>query len=85
VAPVAEIVEAIAEAGLPYQVTALETLVEGEWAEVMPVIHKAYQHVLHRYDRVFLELRIDEHRGEKSRMRAAVDDVDRALGHLVAR
>jgi hypothetical protein len=51
----------------------------------MPVIHRAYQQVLDRYDRVFLELRMDEHRGAKSRIRSAVDDVDLALGHLVAR
>jgi uncharacterized protein YqgV (UPF0045/DUF77 family) len=53
--------------------------------EVMPVTRRACLEIIERYDRVFLELRIDEHRGATRRIRESVDDVDRALGCAVAR
>ena len=83
--PVSEVIEEIERAKLRHQVTALETIVEGEWEEVMPVIHSAYRRVLEHHPRVLLELRIDEHEGAKDRLWESVRDVDRALGHPVAR
>lgn len=83
--PVAQVIEEIEAAGLPHQVTALETVVEGDWDEVMPVLRRAWRRVLEEHPRVFMELRVDEHLGVQNRLAGAVKDVDRELGHAVAR
>jgi uncharacterized protein (TIGR00106 family) len=83
--PVADFIDDLEAADLSHQVTAMETLVEGDWEKVMPVVRGAYQRLLQKHDRVFLEIRVDEHRGVEGRIREAVDDIDRELGHEVAR
>jgi uncharacterized protein (TIGR00106 family) len=83
--PVADLIDDLEVAELPHQVTALETLVEGEWDRVMPLVRTAYERLLRKHDRVFLEIRVDEHRGAEDRIREAVEDVDREIGHPVAR
>lgn len=84
--PVAEVVEEVDRAGLSYQVTAMDTLVEGEWDEVVPVIRAAQERLLEEYPRVFLTLSVDEHRGAPSdRLSASVDDIDEELGRSVSR
>jgi uncharacterized protein YqgV (UPF0045/DUF77 family) len=83
--PVADFIDDLEAADLPHQVTAMETVVEGEWNQVMPVVRGAYERLLANHDRVFLEIRVDEHRGVEGRLRGAVEDVDRELGHEVAR
>lgn len=83
--PVADFIDEIEDAVLPYQVTALETLVEGEWDQVMPVVQRAYERLLRKHGRAFLDIRVDEHVGVRGRLREAVDDVDRELGYTVAR
>lgn len=49
--PVAEVVDDIDRAGFAYQVTSMDTQVEGEWDEVMPVIRKAQMRLLEEYPR----------------------------------
>jgi uncharacterized protein (TIGR00106 family) len=84
--PVAEVIEEIEQAGLSYQVTAMDTVIEGSWDEVVPVIRRAQQRLLEEYPRVLLTLTVDEHRGvPPGRLTASVDDIDRELGHDVAR
>lgn len=82
---VADFIDDLEAADLPHQVTAMETVVEGDWDQVMPVVRSAYERLVKNHERVFLEIRIDEHRGVEGRLEGAVEDVDRELGHEVAR
>lgn len=84
--PVAEVVDEIDRAGLRYQVTAMDTQVEGEWDEVMPVIRAAQRRLLEEYPRVFISLTVDEHKGSsEDRLHGAVDDVGQVLGRSISR
>lgn len=83
--PVADVVDEIDRAGLPYQVSAMDTVIEGTWEDVMPVIRKAHQQMIAEHDRVYLAISVDEHKGSKSRLEGAVEDVDRELGRGVPR
>jgi uncharacterized protein (TIGR00106 family) len=83
--PVADVIDEIDRAKLPYQVTAMDTVIEGEWDDVMPVIRKAYERMAAAHDRVYLTIAVDEHKNGESRLKAAVADVDRELGRMVAR
>lgn len=83
--PVAEVVDEIDRAGLPYEVSAMDTVVEGEWDDVIPVIRRAHERMIRRHDRVYLTVTIDEHKGHESRLEGAVADLDRDLGRHVSR
>lgn len=83
--PVADVIDEIDHAGLPYQVSAMNTIIEGEWDEVMPVIRRAHERLVDAYDRVYLTITVDEHKRGTSRLKGAIADVDRELGHAVPR
>ncbi len=83
--PVAEVIDEIDRADLSYQVSAMDTIIEGEWEEVMPVIRRAHLRMTDSHDRVYLAITVDEHKKAESRLRGAVEDVDRTLGRAVAR
>jgi uncharacterized protein (TIGR00106 family) len=83
--PVAEVVDEIDRAGLPYEVSAMDTVIEGAWDDVMPVIRLAHERMIKRHDRVYMTVAVDEHRGHRSRLEGAVADLDRDLGRAVHR
>lgn len=83
--PVSDVVDEIDRAGLKYQVTGMDTVIEGDWDTVMPVIRKAEERLRKRYDRVYMQLALDDHVGASSRLRGAVADVERELGRTVER
>lgn len=81
--PVAEFVEKIAAAGLPYRTHAMQTVVEGNWDRVMPVLKEAHDELTKKYDRVFMSLDLDHHQGREGRLEGSVGDVEEELGHPV--
>lgn len=83
-APVAEVVDEIDRAGLPYQVTGADTVIEGEWEEVVPVIRRAEERLREKHDRVYMVLTVDDHKGVRNRLEAAVADVEDRLGRSVS-
>jgi uncharacterized protein (TIGR00106 family) len=81
--PVAEVIDEIARAGLPYEVTGMDTIVEGDWDRVMPVIHAAEERMRAQYGRVYMVLTVDDRPGATNRLRGAVEDVEQELGWSV--
>lgn len=81
--PVAEVVEEIAQAGLAYQVNGMNTVIEGEWNDVMPVIRAAEERLRNAHGRVFMILTIDDHPGARDRLEESVAEVERVVGHAV--
>lgn len=81
--PVADVVDEIDRAGLPYQVTGMDTVIEGEWDAVMPVIRRAEERLRRRYDRVYMQLTLDDHADASLRLRGSVADLERELGRGV--
>ncbi|NIU35137.1 MAG: MTH1187 family thiamine-binding protein [Gemmatimonadetes bacterium] len=82
--PVAVVIEEIDRAGLEYQTTGMNTVIEGEWDAVLPVIRAAHRKLAAEYDRVYLSLSVDDHPGSENRLTGAVEDVQRELGRPVA-
>lgn len=83
--PVAEVVDEIDRAGLSYEVTGTDTVIEGDWDEVMPVIQRAEQRLRNQHDRVYMVLTVDDHKGATNRLRSSVEDVERKLGRSLGR
>lgn len=78
--PVSEVVEEIDRAGLKYQVTGMDTVIEGSFDEVLPVVRRAYETLREDYPRVVAFLSIDDHAGASDRMSGSVRDVEERVG-----
>ncbi|HEX7052031.1 MAG TPA: MTH1187 family thiamine-binding protein [Longimicrobiales bacterium] len=83
--PVSEVVDEIDRAGLDYRLTGADTVIEGEWDEVMPVVRRAEERLREKHDRVYMVLTMDDHKGRDRRLEGAVEDVQRRLGREVSR
>ncbi|HZS20961.1 MAG TPA: MTH1187 family thiamine-binding protein [Pseudonocardiaceae bacterium] len=78
-AAVAEAVRVVAESGLPYEVNAMFTLIEGEWDEVMDVVRHAVEAASVGAARTSLVLKADIRPGYTNQLRAKVDRVHQHL------
>lgn len=82
--PVAEAVRIVDDSGLDYQVTAMDTLVEGDWEEVMPVIRRCVEMAQERSDRVACDVRIEAWKGHEDQLSRNVARVEERLGQEVS-
>jgi uncharacterized protein (TIGR00106 family) len=82
---VAEAVRIVRDSGLPNETNAMFTNIEGEWDEVMAVIHRCVQAVAARSPRVSVVIKIDHRPGVTDAMHSKVETVERELGSARAR
>jgi uncharacterized protein (TIGR00106 family) len=78
--PVARIVDIVDRSGLPYQLTAMGTIIEGDWDEVFGVVRKCHEAMRKEASRVSTHIAIDDREHAKGRIRGKVEDVEKALG-----
>jgi uncharacterized protein (TIGR00106 family) len=81
---VADVIDEFDRAGLTYQVSAMDTVIEGDWDEVMPVVRNAYRHLADTHERAYLTIVVDEHKAGRARLQGAMEDIDRELGRTVS-
>ena len=82
---VADAIRLIEESGLDYQVTAMDTLVEGAPDEVMGLIQRCIE-VMHRHsERVICDVKIDDWSGKSGMLRGKVQSVERVIGRDLAK
>jgi len=60
---VAKLMEIIEDSGLPNELTAMSTIIEGEWDEVMDVINKCRLALRENSDRVSIKIWVDDKAG----------------------
>ncbi|MDR5710883.1 MTH1187 family thiamine-binding protein [Nesterenkonia flava] len=77
---VAEAVRIVRDSGLPYELNAMFTLVEGEWDEVFGVIKRATDAVVAVSPRVSLVVKADIRPGFTNQLSEKVQRVDALLG-----
>lgn len=82
---VADAVRIVEESGLEHQVTAMGTLVEGDWDEVVGLIRRCFDAMHEHSDRVTCVVKLDDQVGRMGRIGGKVESVERALGHPVRR
>ena len=69
-AHVARILDLIDRSGVPYQLTPMGTILEGEWAEVMAA----------DFPRIALHLKVDYRAGPAGRLQSKIAKVEQTLG-----
>jgi uncharacterized protein (TIGR00106 family) len=82
---VAEMLRIVDASGLPYELHAMGTIVEGEWDEVMALIGRCHAKALEHGERVGTAIKIDDARGRTGRLTGKVESVERLVGRKLAR
>jgi uncharacterized protein (TIGR00106 family) len=77
---VAEAVRIVRESGLPSETNAMFTNIEGDWDEVMGVIHRCVEAVAARAPRVSVVIKIDHRPGVDDALHKKVETIERELG-----
>lgn len=81
---VARILDIVDRSGVPYQLTPMGTILEGEWAEVMAVVTACFDALRADCDRVSVQVRVDYRKGPAGRLRSKVETVERRLGRKLS-
>jgi uncharacterized protein (TIGR00106 family) len=77
---VAEAVRIVRDSGLPSETNAMFTNLEGDWDEVMAVIHRCVEAVAAQAPRVSVVIKIDHRPGVDDALHTNVEKIDRELG-----
>lgn len=76
---VAECLKIVRESGLPHELTAMGTIIEGEWDQVMGVIKACHMAVRRKCRRVSTLIKIDDREAPPGRIKAKVESVLKKL------
>ncbi len=77
---VSKIVDIVDGSGIPYQLTAMGTIVEGEWDDVFELIKECHSKMRQHAARVVTSITIDDREKAKGRLSGKVHDVEEILG-----
>ena len=70
--------------GLPYQLTPMGTIIEGEWADVMAVVTACFERMSQDCKRVSTSIRIDYRAGPGGRLASKIATVEGKLGRKLS-
>ena len=82
---VAEVVDLVDRSGLPYLLTPMGTIVEGEWDEVMGLIKRCHRRMLELAPRVATRIYIDDRPGKTGLLEYKTRSVEEKLGRAIKR
>jgi uncharacterized protein (TIGR00106 family) len=83
-AAVARILDVIDRSGVPYQLTPMGTILEGEWAEVMGVVTACFETLRADHSRIGATIKIDWRDAPGGRLRSKTAKVEERLGRKLA-
>ncbi|HOM12428.1 MAG TPA: MTH1187 family thiamine-binding protein [Rubrivivax sp.] len=79
-AHVARILDVIDKSGVPYQLTPMGTILEGEWDQVIGVVTACFRELERDCPRIGVNLKVDYRQGPAGRLKGKVDKVEQRLG-----
>jgi uncharacterized protein (TIGR00106 family) len=82
---VARSLDVIDKCGLPYQLTPMGTIVEGEWDQVMALVTACFQRMSQDCDRITTSIRIDFRAGNSGRLKSKIQAVESRLGRTLSK
>lgn len=80
---VSKVIDIIDKSGLPYKLTAMATIIEGEWDEIMFVVNKARKELRRTHSRVYISMTIDDRQGAKNRLEGKIKAIENNLKRKV--
>lgn len=76
---VAKVLDLVDKSGLDYRLTPMDTVVEGEWDEIFPLIKKCHDLMREHSRRVITSIKIDDREGAKGRLEGKKQSVEMVL------
>ncbi len=80
---VARSIDIIDKSGLPYKLTPMGTIIEGEYGEVMKVVQECFSLMSSDCKRIAVNIKIDYRKGKSGRLDSKIESVERRLGREV--
>lgn len=80
---ISKVLNLVEKSGLPYQLTAMGTLVEGEWDAVLDLVTRCRNRLLEDNERLYIVLKIDDHKGRTGKLTGKVAAVENKLGRAL--
>ncbi len=77
---VARSLDIIDRSGVPYQLNAMGTILEGEWDQVIGVVGQCLERMSQDCERITCTIKFDWRKGATGRLRGKIDSVERRLG-----
>ena len=81
---VARSLDIIDKSGLPYQLTPMGTIIEGEWSDVMAVVTACFEAMQADCARISTQIKIDYRSGPSGRLTSKVEAVQKKLGRKLS-
>lgn len=81
---VAQILDIVDRSGVPYQLTPMGTILEGEWDEVMAVVTRCFDHLAEHHSRIGTHIKIDYRAGPAGRLKSKIESVETKLGRKLS-
>ena len=79
-AQVARVLDVIDRSGVPYQLTPMGTILEGEWEQVFAVVQRCYEALKPDCERISCTIKVDYRHGAGGRLGSKVRHVEELLG-----
>ncbi|MEJ2192777.1 MAG: MTH1187 family thiamine-binding protein [Nitrospirota bacterium] len=80
---ISDVLDIIDRSGLPYKLTPMGTIIEGDWDAVMALVKKCHQAVMSRQDRAITTIHIDDRKGHTDMIATKVASIEKRLGRAV--
>ncbi len=81
---VAQVIDIVDRSGVPYQLTPMGTILEGEWDETMAVVTACFEHLRATgCTRIGVHLKVDWRDGPAGRLQAKTAKVEQLLGRTL--
>ena len=77
---VARILDIVDRSGVSYQLTAMGTILEGDWDQVMAVVGECFRELQEDCGRISMNLKMDYRAGSEPRLHSKVDAVEGHVG-----
>jgi uncharacterized protein (TIGR00106 family) len=78
--PVARVIDVIDRSGMPYQLTPMGTIVEGEWAQCMDLMTRCFELLKSDFPRVTVQMKVDYRDAPIGRLKSKTARVEERLG-----
>lgn len=81
---VARSLDIIDKSGLPYQLTPMGTIVEGEWEQVMALVSACFETMRRDCNRISTSIKIDYRAGKSGRLKSKISSLENKLGRTLS-
>ncbi len=81
---VARVLDVIDRSGVPYQLTPMGTILEGDWDQVMGVVSACFTALKTDCTRIGMNLKVDYRAGPAGRLQSKTAKIEQRLGRKLA-